>query len=358
MRTFDRQHYVGSLRTKQGEFDSVLELAEDVRSRFTPLWELQPSDATEEGEDPNQPLDDVIAELPEKISVASNGLEGFLDCSLVEPARRHSSGEHPLKWLCEQTAARGTSLTPVVTLQSDTEYLNATSQIHDALNSDAAVRIAIPELAQVTDIAALIKSLGLQYDALHLIVDCEHLAQSVANLLPTLLPPLIAPILALGRWKTFTLLAGSIPEDYAGFAPGVSLIPRLEWTLWIAVGAAIAQAPRPSFGDYGIAHPIYRYMPWWMRGAAKIRYTGLNDYCLFRGQSLKISRYGGYNQFRQLAAQVIGDQVYRGPGYSAGDKYIDDCANNRVGTGNLQKWVTVGTTQHVTYLSRLVTTIA
>jgi hypothetical protein len=109
MRTFDRQHYVGSLRTKQGEFDSVLELAEDVRSRFTPLWELQPSDATEEGEDPNQPLDDVIAELPEKISVASNGLEGFLDCSLVEPARRHSSGEHPLKWLCEQTAARGTS---------------------------------------------------------------------------------------------------------------------------------------------------------------------------------------------------------------------------------------------------------
>ena len=357
MHTFDRQHYVGSLRTKQGEFDSISELTADVRVRFTPLWELQPSDATEEGEDPTKALDEVVDELPRKISEASNGLEGFLDCGLVEPGRRHSSGEHPVKWLCEQLKERGTLLTPVVTLQSDEDYVNAASHVHRTIDSDVAIRVVISELAQPSDTAALVNSLGLEYGNLHLIVDCEHLAQSVANLLPTLLPPLIAPILALGRWKTFTLLSGSIPEDYAGFSPGISLIPRLEWPLWIAVGAAGALAQRPSFGDYGIAHPIYRYMPWWMRGAAKIRYTGLNDYYLFRGQSLKVPRYGGYGQFRQLAAQVIAEPVYRGAAYSAGDKYIDDSANNRVGTGNLQKWVTVGTTQHATYVARMVTTI-
>jgi hypothetical protein len=125
MRRFDRRHYIASLRTKQGEFDAVFDLTPDVRDHTTVLWELQPSDATEEGEDPSRSLDDVVRGLPEKIAKASGGLEGFLDCGLVEPRRRHSSGTHPVAWICDRAATLGCLLTPVVTLQSDPDYVAA-----------------------------------------------------------------------------------------------------------------------------------------------------------------------------------------------------------------------------------------
>lgn len=357
MRQFGRQHYVGSLRAKQGEFDAVHSLTADVRERFTPLWELQPADATEDGDDPTADLDPIIDALPERIHNASLGLEGFLDCSLVHPSRRRSGGEHPVAWTCAAAAAAGTVLTPVVSLQSDADYLDAARTTSDDLHCDVAVRLAIPDLAQISEIVALVAALRLGYDTLHLIIDAEHVVESVAQILPTVLPPLVAPILALGPWKTVTLLSGSIPEDYSALGPGLSLLTRLEWPLWVAVGAAGVLTHRPSFGDYGIAHPVYRYMPWWMRGAAKIRYTGPNDFYIFRGQSLKYPKFGGFNQFRTLAAHLIADSVYRGAAYSSGDKYIDDCAANRVGTGNLQKWVEVGTNQHITYVARMVPTI-
>jgi hypothetical protein len=357
MQSFSHAHYVVSLRTKQGEFDAVERLTSDVKEHLTPLWEIQPTDATEEGDDPAASADSIVNPLPKKIHDASAGLEGFIDSRLLHPARRRSTGEHPLAWICEETAKLGTRLTPVVSLDSDVDCIAAANHVEAALGSDIAVRLGIDELGDLAGIRALVALLSTSFRSSHLIVDCEHIVPSAARLLPMVLPPLVNAILALGPWKTVTILTGSIPADFAGYAGTLHLVPRLEWPLWLSIVPPGTLSHRPAFGDYGISHPEYRFVPWYARGSAKIRYTGHDDYHIFIARGLRAARHGGYSQFHALAAQVVAHAVYRGAPYSTGDTYIDDCANTRVGTGNLTTWVMVGTNQHITYLARLVPTI-
>ena len=324
-----------------------------------PLWEVLASDATENGE-PATALEPAIGTLPTKINDAANGLEGFVDCSLLEPTRRMNSGEHPIEWLCRESAAKGTSLTPIVCLDSDTDYVEAAKAAHAALGCDVGVRLTIADLSEISDIRDLITGIGLQHSSLHLVVDCEHLVYSVAQMLPIVLPPLINPVLSIGAWKTVTLLSGAIPEDYSSLPPDqLSLISRSEWPLWNALVTKGVLTRRPAFGDYAVAHAVYRFTPWWMgaSSAAKIRYTGLNDYHIFRGRSLKIPKYHKFAQFYNLAAQVVAHAVFRGAQYSAGDACIANCAVHNGGTGNLQTWVFAATNQHVTFVGRLVPTI-
>ena len=321
LRAFGHRTYVVSLHSKQGELDAVGALAADVREVTIPLWEILAADATETGE-PTTALEPAIGGLPDKIHQASKGLEGFVDCGLLEPSRRMQNGDHPVLWLCNTTGHKGTPLTPVVAVDSDTDYIDAVKKAQAALGSDVGVRLTIPDLSQITDVSDLVAELGIGFNALHLIVDCKHLVPSVALVFPTVLPPSINSVIALGAWKSVTILSGAIPEDYSAFSPGVTPLPRLEWPLWLALTANGVLSHRPAFGDYGIAHPVYSYTPWWMgaSSAAKIRYTGMNDYYIFRGRSLKPAKYGKFSQFHNLAALVVAHPVYRGPSYSSGDQ--------------------------------------
>lgn len=360
MREFGHQTYVASLHSRQGEFDAVEGLADDIRAAAIPLWEILPADETEHGE-PTTALDPVISGLPNKIHQASKGLECFLDCALLDPSRRMKNGDHPIRWLCNELYQRGTPVTPAVAIDSDADYLSATRVVHAAHNSDIAIRLTISDLTEIVDITDLIKQLDVGYSSLHLIVDCKNLDAVAAPSLPGRLTSEINGVLALGPWKTLTILSGSIPEDYSAISPGLTLLPRLEWPLWLALVAIGVLTHRPAFGDYAIAHPVYSYVPWWMgaSSAAKIRYTGINDYHIFRGHSLKSAKYGKFSQFFGLAAAVVAHPVFRGAAYSVGDKRIADCAAKAagVGTGNLQTWVEVSVSQHVTFLARTVPTI-
>lgn len=355
MRAFGHQAYVVSLHSRQGEFDAVERLHADVREVTIPLWEILSADAMANGE-PATELEPAIGALSRKIHGASKGLEGFVDCGLLEPSRRMRNGEHPVTWLCRETQNEGTPLTPVVAVDSDADYVEAVKNVRATLGSDLGVRLTISDLGQIADVRNLITDLDIDFSALHLIVDCKSLDSSVAQILPTVLPPLINAVLKMGVWKSVTILSGAIPENYTAFSPGLTLLPRLEWSLWLALVPTGILQRRPTFGDYAIAHAVYSYTPPWMgiSSAAKIRYTGLSEYHIFRGRSLKPAKYGKFAQFFTLAAQVANHPVYRGPGYSAGDQRIADCAAQNVGTGNLQTWVEVGVSQHVTFLARTV----
>jgi len=354
---FKHHHYVASLRTKKGEFDAVKRLPTDVLERFTPLWEAQPTDDTSSGQDPSKPLDEILEKTAMGIHTASNGLKGFVDCRLLHKSRRRSTGNHPIQWLCGRAATLGTILTPVVGLDSDSAYIAAARSAHASTASDIALRldVADPLATSTATVTALVAALGVTYESLHLILDLGYLDSPLS--LPVSLPTRLNRVLALGAWKSVTLMSGAIPETYSRLKPGLVSIGRFEWPVWCGLVAAGVLSRRPAFGDYGLSHAKYKFIPIWATGSAKIRYSDLGAYLIFLGRSLKSKHSGGYGQFPVLAAQAAAHPSYRGVSYSAGDKRISDCASRVVKTGNATTWVEASTNLHIAYVARLVPTV-
>ena len=80
-----------------------------------------------------------------------------------------------------------------------------------------------------------------------------------------------------------------------------------------------------------------------------MRYTADGSWLVLKGRNL---RDHGYEQFYDVCADLIARDEYSGREFSWGDEYIDDCANRRVGTGNLTTWRKVGTSHHLSYVLR------
>jgi hypothetical protein len=162
----------------------------------------------------------------------------------------------------------------------------------------------------------------------------------------------------LNAWRTFTLLSSSFPVNLAEFSPGIGSIPRTEWTVWNALVGRSGIPRVPAFGDYTIAHPdVPELDPRIITMSANIRYTAANEWLIFRGRSVRDPRFGGFAQYRALASSVSGNPHYRGPGFSWGDKYIDDCANGSAGTGNATTWRRVGTNHHMVSVVRQIASL-
>jgi Beta protein len=377
---FNYRHYVSSLRAKQGEFLALRNLTTAQRENVTPLWEIQPipgleprdeadletdtEEGAEEGVDDDQgapaaphgliTVDEYLKRMPVYLGRAWRDGDAFVDVALIHPAVRMADGSHPLEWLCNAAAAEKTKLIPVTGLDRTPEHNAAAVTVHNAQKSGIAIRLAIERVSDAAELTALIGQLGLPPEELDLIVDLRVVTPATSGLIALVLP-LVLSQLCTGRvWRTFTLLGGSFPEALAPFGRGIIMQPRPEWALWYNLVAGTAERPArlPAFGDYAVQYPLHVTLPDFAAAAAAIRYTGATQWYIFRGRPI-VSRGNvvgyGYGQYKALAELCVATAPpYRGPAYSAGDKYIDECANGGP-TGNNTTWRSVGTNQHVAF---------
>ncbi|HIE4837670.1 beta family protein [Burkholderia multivorans] len=79
----------------------------------------------------------------------------------------------------------------------------------------------------------------------------------------------------------------------------------------------------------------------------KIRYTHGAKLHIHRGHSLRQGEK--YEQYRRLAAAVVGSSYYQDRTFSYGDRYIYECATGHAGTGNPGTWVLVDQNHHISY---------
>lgn len=86
-----------------------------------------------------------------------------------------------------------------------------------------------------------------------------------------------------------------------------------------------------------------------MRASASIRYTTEDVWLILKGKNLKDY---GYKQFHDVSKSLLTNAVYSGPEFSSGDRYIRDCANRVVSSGNLTTWRRVGTSHHIAYVTQ------
>ena len=104
-----------------------------------------------------------------------------------------------------------------------------------------------------------------------------------------------------------------------------------------------------SFGDYAVqsVDVLSTFNPLFMQASAQLRYTVSGAWFVARGSS---TRTGGFDQSRELAAQVTRHSEFSGRDFSVGDRWIADRAVNATKSGNATTWRMVTTNHHLAFV--------
>jgi Beta protein len=81
-----------------------------------------------------------------------------------------------------------------------------------------------------------------------------------------------------------------------------------------------------------------------MRMSAAVRYATPNDWLILKKKNV---RDHGFEQFHDIAAELVQRSEFRGADFSGGDRAIHDCAKRNSGPGNATTWRWIATNHHV-----------
>jgi hypothetical protein len=332
--------YVPILKSKQGELDSLKELAPGIKAKTVPLLEILPTDdGDKEG---------YLQRLAKKIATgwAGSNLSIFIDGQYFYTALRHTNGSKYLQFLTTEIEKGHATVIPVTSLNTVAPYREEVKQ----LKSNGICFRLTPEQLSDASFDAFLEQDMLFYDIepeqCDLVIDLPGTLDGQPNAAADLVTNYInRRIPMIQSWRTVTVAGSSFPIDLSNVPVGVNTLERKEWSLYQRLFNNPLVVRKPFFGDYAISHEALREFDIILTPSASIRYTIDGHWLIMRGQNLK--RHG-FVQFHSLSASLVNHEAFSGSDYSSGDRFISECAKRATGTGNLTTWRKVGNNHHIT----------
>lgn len=359
---FPFNDYVPILKAKEGEYGALGSMSSEEKERITPLIEIPPIPWDHKNGVPEKTIDQHLLKVDRKLEKSWGAQQPFfIDLRWISDRERMSDRGHPLAHLFSQVRLRALRAIPVTGLIRSNEYQVACREIVETDKRGVCLRLQKEDFEEEkpieASVAELLGSLRISQEDTDLVLDLGSLLTERGEESSLDIVPLVECIPFLKKWRSLVLAATGFPVDLMGLPPSeISIIPRLEWTLWCSVAADSRIARTPAFGDYAIAHPQPPEVdPRLMRASASIRYTTKDVWLILKGRNL---RDHGYKQFHDVSKSLLKNAAYTGPKFSWGDQYIKDCANRLVSSGNLTTWRRVGTSHHLAYVMQQIATHA
>jgi hypothetical protein len=361
---FGPSHYVPILRWKQAERFALRYLHEEDRKRITPLIELTPQTfkSRKTAERVSTPLDpaQVIHQEAKKLLESCANFPFFLDLRhvAVDVVRTHGK-VHAFEYFAEIGRSYKLALVPVTGLSRTKEYQASVATIVKDDKRGICLRLTPAEIIDASfasHIRALLKSLRLTEDAVHLLVDYEA-SDPVAPSVELLL----AAIPNLSKWQTLSVASGAFPPDLQGFEPGNRRIPRTDWLAWKnAVSTAKNTLRKPSFSDYTIQYGLYKEPVEGCNPSVSVRYTLDEEWLIMRGDAVRGKATSHSQEMRPGREQWHGhaqllcddENLFYGEGFSWGDAFIHEKSLDSKNYGSHEIWLRAGINHHMTVVSR------
>jgi len=258
-----------------------------------------------------------------------------------------------LKFVFDAARTANLRAIPVTGINRTSDYQNAAKEANDIDHFGVCLRLENEDLSDPdlhTKVDDLVGFFGEFAHNMDLVVDFGAVSDSIANALLFAASSIIANLPGVRDWRTLTFAATGFPQDLGGVEPRtVKAIQRTEWTLWQNLAARRSRLIRlPSFGDYGIAHPIPNEIdPRLMKMSAQLRYTSDDTWLVFKARNVKDY---GYEQFNGICRNLVGRSEYKGAPFSWGDNQISVCATPGAPSGNATTWRRIGTNHHLTFV--------
>jgi hypothetical protein len=350
--------YIPVLKGKQGEYKALKQLDPSVRGMLLPLVELPPPDWDFETEAPSRSLQEHLPRAVRLLAQHWSPAQPILiDPFFADDAMLHP-GWHAFDQLREDTSEYGLHLVPVLGLNDDRSYQHAVKRAAHSDRHGICLRLREVDFEDpgqlVIDLMEMLDNLRLSPESVDLVIDLGGSNGASAHQLQVLASAYLMSIPDLEEWRTVAVILSAFPASVSDeVATGSSGHVRREDALaWRRLARQAGLKRIPLFGDYGADHPSYDYLridPRLLRMVASIRYTLDDEWLLVRGSQL---RRHGFEQYRDLAKDLISRPEWLGADFSYGDRFIEDCATGNAGTGNATTWRMVATNHHLTLVTR------
>lgn len=348
------------LKGKMGEFSALKHLSKEVKNALTPLIDIPriPLEYSYE-EPPKQkyPLEVHLEKIATKIGSNWGTIDYcFVDLFDIRLSERTSSGEHPLTCISKNLQNEGVKSILTTGLDRDNNYNNCLAQILSDSAGEVCIRLIDDDLDLIDDLEDeldfLMAVLSVTPENVHLLLDFRVVRVDKIQETISKATALINKSKNISNWKNIIIAGSGFPGSLSQIKKNTAqFFPRVEFKIWMFLLKNRKRLKRvPVFGDYGVVYPNTPTLdPRIINPSARIRYTYNDAWLILKGHSLKVPPK--YKQYHSLSSKLIVRDEFQGRNYCWGDQYIEDCAAMMVTSGNLQKWVTIDTNHHLTFVT-------
>ncbi|CCK17182.1 hypothetical protein BN136_3192 [Cronobacter universalis NCTC 9529] len=349
--------YIPILKTKRAEFTALAQLTPSVKEKISPLLEIEPVPIDPDTEIPDKTYDEMLDGFGQKVAAACSAMPSvFLDGLLIEEEFISPQDTYPFINAVSQLRSTGMHVIPVTSPTRTQNYRNAVDFI---LDNEVCLRLTTVDLVNPQLISSYIHHLKLLPHQIDVVIDLRDMLteESInAGTIKIMALGLINNLQHISSFRTVALACGSFPVDLSNISVGIYSQQRLEWTLWQDLHANGQLVRQMVYSDYGIQHPEYtRLATRFPSATASVRYTGDNDFWVFRG---KVATRYGYEQYGAHSQAIIAHPEYPGAGFCTGDQDIATYAQVYAAYqlnpspahkfGSAEVWRRIGQNHHIT----------
>lgn len=346
--------YCPILKSKRSEVNAIKHLHSDVKAYCTPIIDLAAASTDDQKKNPEQ-------FVARNISAMSSVFSGFgriyLDSSEIDADLRLPDMTHPMRCAYEKVKDSVGEVIPVSGLYRDgahwAETLHiATEEGHNTI----CLRLDRYDLDVPSDTRDAV--IELVNDRLsELKIEVLYDLRSVAG---RNVPVLAGEVLTVQQ-LLFPYIGGQaivagcgLPEKLADHVSARSsgYVPRVERALWESLRREPIWTQPLAFSDYATVTPDYVEMDWrliYKMIGPKIIYALSDQWFVIRGGSFEKL---GYEQYYELAREVVKLPDFPGSAFSYGDAYVQSRANETDKPGSPASWVTASVNRHLSFTAR------
>lgn len=341
--------YLPILKWKAGEKGALKRLSTDLKEQVIPLVEFVKKEKQVKTEGKKIayipiPDTDVFRDDLQHIKENFSDMSIFVDTSLLTDLDRETATVA----ICQKINLFEDNARPVVYISElENEFSQETK---DLLKEEGfCLRVLGYELEEL-------KNLNIsssEKQKIHLVIDFGVTDTSVESVAPVLLGGNLCK-----HWKSISLASGAFPRDLSSFSVDtVGRQSRTDWLAWKQVKKQLnGLISLINYGDYTVRHPIFENLRT-PNTSCSFRYTGDDEWFVFRGLSRKAKNSPGNIQYRAHAVTIVEDEQYQysGEDFSDGDLYIkskaqlvdDEGKPLDKKCGNSTTWLQAGVSHHI-----------
>jgi hypothetical protein len=347
--------YVPVLKGRQGELAALGNIQPLTRQSILPLLEIVPR-SVEESERPGH-LRTVINRAAKRLETwAGNRLlldAGFLPSEAAPGDEFGAVGS-------SVTAALdiGVDATPVVHIDDDPQAYHDAATLHSELHRGVAIRLGPQDLDEDSEdieavLAELLELLRAERREVDLVLDLGTVNGDLSVRAGSrLVADALRGLTAIEEWRNVIVTGGAFPADLSAFEPWtLGEAPRYDATLYDHLRQRKRLPRIPAFGDYAVTHPVLvAGMPF--PAPPQLRYCVADRWLVLKGRR---NDPRGHEQFYEICERIASHPEFVGAGLGNADARV---ANPRgKGPGNAATWREVGTTHHLDFVVRRITTL-
>lgn len=341
--------YLPVLKWRQGEYQALFRLTDDIKDRILPLIVIPPVEYDFEEQRPKKTVQEHVEPFAKRYATKWGNRNSLIDLHASLEASAMDSGILVITHVFESLRPLSMSATPVIRMSQSMDYLSAIKSIISHDKNGVAIRLKMPDLIDLSlndRIDNLIRFLELDYSEVDLIVDLE-VPDSFEpySVFAKALSVAIKKISSIVDLRLIAIVGTSLKLSEIR-KPGGEPV-RHEWLLYKELSREISDVCQLVYGDYTIETPDFISQDMrLLKPAGKIIYTLEKSWLVPKGTSFRDDNA----QMVTHCKSIVESGYYCGEGYSTGDKRINETFHGIQGPGNQGTWKEVGVSHHITFV--------